>query len=511
MGGKTLTQLTYVLQAVIIATVILTVCIYVPSFKRKIRLRSLPVLSSLSGERQRRAYLKSARRMYQYGYAKFKNSVYRITQEEGVENVVVPASLLPELRNLQDDVLSFPIAFKTLNETKYTKLNLELPAGIHAIKTNLTQSLTRLSPIISSEVDAAMRQYMPSCENWSEVNINKILLYVVSQVSGRIFVGPELCRNPEYIELVTNYTVYLGATVAAVKQLRPWLKPFLAHRLPEVVQLRKYQQRLSEFVLPIINERMTAKAKDPNWQEPDDMLQWIIARSSGKEGDGKASIEDIASFQITLIFGAIHTTTLTATNILYTLAVTPEYICPIREEMRNVIAENGGIVTSRALQQMGKLDSYMREVNRFYAPGITAFSRRALKGITLSNGQYIPPGVTIEVPSAAIHLDDEYFPSGDVFDGFRSYKLCASGKEAVIARNQFVTSNETNLAFGYGRHVCPGRFFAANEIKMILVKLILEYDVKMPNGETERYAQIDVGPASIPDTEKTLAFKKVEI
>jgi hypothetical protein len=34
-------------------------------------------------------------------------------------------------------------------------------------------------------------------------------------------------------------------------------------------------------------------------------------------------------------------------------------------------------------------------------PPAASFSRRVMKGITLSNGQYIPPGVIIEVPSAA--------------------------------------------------------------------------------------------------------------
>jgi cytochrome P450 len=62
---------------------------------------------------------------------------------------------------------------------------------------------------------------------------------------------------------------------------------------------------------------------------------------------------------------------MTVTNILYTLAVTPEYIEPMREEIRNAMADNGGIITSRALQQMEKLDSYMKEVTRFYPPGVS--------------------------------------------------------------------------------------------------------------------------------------------
>ena len=44
---------------------------------------------------------------------------------------------------------------------------------------------------------------------------------------------------------------------------------------------------------------------------------------------------------------------------------------------------------------------------------LASFNRRVLKGFTLSNGQYIPPGVTIEVPTAAIYLDEKNYPSAD--------------------------------------------------------------------------------------------------
>jgi hypothetical protein len=55
---------------------------------------------------------------------------------------------------------------------------------------------------------------------------------------------------------------------------------------------------------------------------------------------------------------------------LYNLAVTPEYLQPLREEIRTAIADNGSI-TTRALQQMEKLDSYMKETMRFYPAGFS--------------------------------------------------------------------------------------------------------------------------------------------
>lgn len=34
----------------------------------------------------------------------------------------------------------------------------------------------------------------------------KTLVDVVAKISGRIFVGPELCQDPEYLDSASNYT-----------------------------------------------------------------------------------------------------------------------------------------------------------------------------------------------------------------------------------------------------------------------------------------------------------------
>jgi cytochrome P450 len=99
-------------------------------------------------------------------------------------------------------------------------------------------------------------------------------------------------------------------------------------------------------------------------------MQWILNRGSEH---GITSIERLAKQQLGLIFAAVHTTSLTTTNTLYTLAVTPEYVEPLREEIRNAMADNGDKVTTRALQQMVKLDSYMKEVVRVYPPALSTF------------------------------------------------------------------------------------------------------------------------------------------
>ena len=105
--------------------------------------------------------------------------------------------------------------------------------------------------------------------------------------------------------------------------------------------------------------------------------------------------------------------------------------------------------------------------------------------------------------------DNDTDDKTEAFDGFRHYRQRVNASTAgELARAQFVASNEDNLSFGYGRHACPGRFFATNEIKMILARLLLDYDIRLPDGVTERHAQISIGNISGPDPTKEIVLHK---
>lgn len=224
--------------------------------------------------------------------------------------------------------------------------------------------------MVREEVDTCVEKYLPECGDWTSVNIYEALIDIVAQVSGRVFVGPELCKDPEYLDCATKFTIDLVQSITAIKNLRPWTRFFMAPRLPEVRSLRQREKKAAELLRPLVQERRNAAKNNPNWERPDDMTQWMLDRNV----DDNISIEQFTRGQLMLIFAAIHTTSMTATNILYSLASTPEYIGPLREEICSVVAEHNGNITAKALQQMEKLDSYMKEVNRLYPPGLSRSS-----------------------------------------------------------------------------------------------------------------------------------------
>jgi gliotoxin biosynthesis cytochrome P450 monooxygenase len=62
-------------------------------------------------------------------------------------------------------------------------------------------------------------------------------------------------------------------------------------------------------------------------------------------------------------------------------------------------------------------------------------------------------------------------------------------------KHQFVTTSPESLNFGHGNHACPGRFFASNEIKVVLIELLRNWEFRL-KGDVERKGGEDKRPKS---------------
>jgi cytochrome P450 len=133
------------------------------------------------------------------------------------------------------------------------------------------------------------------------------------------------------------------------------------------------------------------------------------------------------------------------------------------------------------------------------------YQRKVLKTTTLSNGQVLPKGYIVEVPWGPLAFDGQVYPDPETFDPLRFSKIResrhGSGRESAetLAGSLLVGASTTNLAFGFGKHACPGRFIAANMMKSILANLLLQYEIRMPEGTKGRHEQVrNLGRVSCP-------------
>lgn len=120
------------------------------------------------------------------------------------------------------------------------------------------------------------------------------------------------------------------------------------------------------------------------------------------------------------------------------------------------------------------------------------------KDYTLSDGTFLPKNSFIMANSHFISNDADLWDNelGE-FDGLRYYKkgmkrLHGQSAEEAAGKHQFVSISQKSMMFGYGRHACPGRFFAGNEIKLILVKLLERYDMKLESNERPKNLTVEL-------------------
>ncbi|KAG9258879.1 cytochrome P450 [Emericellopsis atlantica] len=493
---------------VAITALTLLAALVLPGLMKTNHLKAIPLVGG-----GQFSFLKGGWDVYAQGYNKFKKSTFRIKSARKSPIVVVSPVFLGELKKLPDDVLSFAKSVDESMQTKYTGVEADVPAIPHVVKTGLTPALVRLNPTISDEVVESMRMELPQTSNWEEVCINDKLLRIVAMASGRIFIGPELCRDERYLDASINYTIDLMTAVHLISFTPSWLRPLVAPILPPVRKLHRRIKEADAFLRPVVAARREA-AKSPDYQEPDDMLQWLM---NSQAKFGAKNDKELAKNQLGISFAAIHTTTLTTLNAFYNLAADPSLVPMLREDVQQALAETDGVFTNIALQNMKKLDSFLKETLRVYPLGAASFQRMVLKDFTLSNGQVIPAGCIIEVPSGIVNVDPEVHDSPEQFDALRYYNMrIAKGEQdsatktaEVVANSQFVSVGTSSLTFGYGRHACPGRFFAVNEIKMIMATALLHYDVKNVEGQEERIPNWKFGSQSIPDSKGKILMRKL--
>ena len=69
------------------------------------------------------------------------------------------------------------------------------------------------------------------------------------------------------------------------------------------------------------------------------------------------------------------------------------------------------------------------------------------------------------------------------YNPYRFMKMRETPSEE--SRAHLVSVSPQHFGFGHGLHACPGRFFAANEVKIAMAHILLKYDWKHAEGSAD--------------------------
>ncbi|KAJ5155044.1 uncharacterized protein N7500_010483 [Penicillium coprophilum] len=352
----------------------------------------------------------------------------------------------------------------------------------------ITRELEQLLSPLSDEVSAALVETWTDSSDWHEVALLPSMLRLIAKVSSLVFVGEPLCRNPVWLETVINFTIIRHHAILALHKCPAVLRPVLHWLLPPCQKLR----REIGTARKLIDSSLEISRKNPQ-TEKFSSVAWIDAFASGKKYDA-------AMVQLRLANASIHSSADLLVKVLINLSDQPGLIQDLREEIISVLGENGW--RSSTLNQLKLVDSVLKESQRLHPVTTGSFSRFTRQNIKLPNGTEIPTGTPVMVTND-VAGDASIYPDPDVFDGYRYLRM---REGADKARAPFTTTGQNHLGFGYGKYACPGRFFAATEIKIALCHMLLKYEWRLVKDKP--HSVIASGFASFRDPRASIEVRR---
>jgi cytochrome P450 len=420
--------------------------------------------------------------------------------------VLLPASETQHITSQPDAVLNMQQPMIQGLQWKYTfveQIVIEEPIHVKIISSNLTHNISNLLDDVLEETEWAFEKYWGMDKTtFIDIGVFDTMRRIIGSVTNRAFVGLPTCRNPGLVDASMSFT---GALPLEARYLRSYpnlIKPLVAPFYTK--KTKKYTKDFYNILMPEIHQRLQEydlyQQNPENNQEPghNDFLQWCIAQGKAHRHPEMAKPSTLAGQILMVNFGAIHTTSFTVTHAIFDLISSEQgYVDELREEISSALAEHGGW-NKKALAEMEKLDSCVRESLRLNMVSTFGVPRLVVgkDGFTTRSGVRIARGNIIAVPGKNIAKDETFFPDAETYKPFRFVeKREDDGEYAKRARHGIPTTSAEYLAFGHGKHACPGRFFAASELKLIVAYMLTNYDFEILD---KRPPNIYAGVARLP-------------
>lgn len=418
------------------------------------------------------------------------------------QEVIVPRSQTSWMLDLPDNVLSADAAHADMMHSDYQWLGADETRTIGVVRKNIARHIVGLIPEHEEEIHEAVEDvFGTDTENWTELKLWDAWMGMVPRITNRLLVGRPVCRDAGFLKAMVSFvdTVVMNSFFLE-------MFPKIAHPLiGRLVCISNYRlwRRAHAVLRPVIEQRLSDMFANPEaairpqtWQGSEDYLTWDIRQAMLENRNDALRPEDISKRLLPIEFAAIHTTVITGHFLMIDLLSSdPElgYIDTIREETSATLSEAGGQWTKDALQKLIRTDSAVRESMRVsnFATALTKRKVVAPEGVTNpTEGWHVPYGALLTLAITGTHHDEKLFGArAHQYDPFRfsrireEYEARDTAKKTAEESTKvkmlgMVTTSNSHLPFGHGRHACPGRFFVAHEFKILLAFLLNNYDIK---------------------------------
>lgn len=309
------------------------------------------------------------------------------------------------------------------------------------------------------------------------------LQQLVAFISVRVLIGPEVATNRHVIDTFAQLTSDITRNVVLWQVLPEfWHKPLL----PYLQSLNRHKVNMDKYVEPIVQKRRDM-LRDGEL-EAHTQLDYMQELIEFQYPDGSTfTNKEITDAILLIAFASVHTTSMNAGFAIFWLLGRPDVMKAVVEEIDTVTAKYDGKITDESVKEMVFLDRFMRQVLRLGVDKL-ATGKKSMEEYTFKNGYQIPKGRMVQSLSRRL-----------MYDAYTVESPTSDMDPFTFTKRESTHSGRDNIAFGLGKHLCPGRFFAVHEIKIVLITLLSKYKLSLKENKPVEPVVYAMGIFAIPN------------
>ncbi|TFK27923.1 cytochrome P450 [Coprinopsis marcescibilis] len=314
--------------------------------------------------------------------------------------------------------------------------------------------------------------------------VHEVHLHATSLVA-RLMYGIDITKDTTYTHLIDSIVAsfeqaatpgrFLVDIFPSLQYIPAWMPGAYFRRFGEGA--RELLDRLQEHPFRLVEERMAQGKADPCVAS--DMIERLPPLSDPTRGDTEEMFRQVAS---TAHIAGGDTSFSAMRTFLYAMSTHPDIQRKAQQEIdREVDAGRLPIFEDR--DRLPYVNALVREVLRWVTVVPFAFPH-VLSQDDEYDGYFIPKGTLVLPNSWAVQHDSQAYDNPFNFDPDRFFE--SSGNTGT----KFVQPLDPGVsaAFGYGRRICPGIYFATDTLYIFCASMLAAYDV-LPDSSLEGHGE----------------------
>ena len=257
--------------------------------------------------------------------------------------------------------------------------------------------------------------------------------------------------------------------------------------------IRHHVDSLQKAVQGFIREERQRLERQPERvQRPENLLQALIVACDSDDERTKLSDEDLSGNVLTMLLAGEDTTANTLGWLVWLLHTHPDEWARAREEVDAIVGAGAIPESIDQLSQFDFLEACANEAMRL-KPVAPMNILHATRDVVVGDVS-VPKGTFVACIMRPAGMEGSSFKDPQAFRPSRWMKGGHAEGEGMMSAKRVV------MPFGGGPRVCPGRYLALAEIKMVMSMLLSNFEIttmKTPEGGPGERMSLTMSPVGL--------------